>query len=114
MPIAVVIFLRILEARKKKGPVRRGEKLRPSLRIPEAGVSRPQPPDRRRTIPAPEPVPLLESESGLAPEVPGSPSEESPPPGAGDQAFPHGFDYLPPLKRAVVFAEILDPPKGLA
>jgi hypothetical protein len=33
-----------------------------------------------------------------------------PVPGA---AFPQKFDYLPPLKRAVVLAEILGPPKGL-
>jgi hypothetical protein len=103
--ILFVILRAIMAQRGKDGAVQGASKFsRQSAALPadedDAGVSPAYPPqDFPRAVPSSAFERLL-------------PNADPPKPVAG-AAFPQKLDYLPPLKRAVVLAEILGPPKGL-
>jgi hypothetical protein len=108
IPIAVVIGIRILSAWQKR----------------QAAAAKDSPAethgykDEDGAAPyfesSPPPVPQPAHQNARAPAAkPAQKIADAPkaPAGTG-AAFPHNLDYLPPLNRAVVFSEILGPPKA--
>jgi hypothetical protein len=108
LPIILIVLLRILGARKagKGKPVEipfEAEEAAEPVSLPEKPreqAKRPRP-NFRTSLPVPEPA--------FAPV-----SQEKPaPPGPSRKSFPENLAYLPALKRAVVLAELMGPPKAL-
>jgi hypothetical protein len=101
LPIIFIVLFRILGARKKPA-----EKEAPLVEAEAEPVAPPRkkppkrPPAPRSGVPEPEPAFAL---------APVSRAEVAP-----KRAFPENLGYLPALKRAVVFAEIMGPPKALS
>jgi hypothetical protein len=105
IPIILIVLLRILGARKAgKGKPPEAEEEAEPLSPPEKPrerAKRPRP-NSRTNLPVSEPA--------LAPVF----QEKPVPPGpSGGKSFPENLAYLPALKRAVVLAEIMGPPKAL-
>jgi hypothetical protein len=118
IPIILIVLVNVLRMRKSgagKKPVAKkaaGPADRPVVKpVPapqksQERRSRKEPPRINKPL-APEPV--------LFPEIPSSPAAPvQPVSGHTGGGFPENLSYLPALKRAVVLAEIMGPPKGLS
>jgi hypothetical protein len=138
IPIAIVIALRILEARKKQAQERNFQRRLPARPGPEAVDNPSGGEDEFTPFGAPGAGPanwiLAEDAAGRSPSSPVEPEllvaaslgtdasgglKPGPLPGAvktdppADRGPFQGLDRLPPLKRAVALTEILGTPQGL-
>jgi hypothetical protein len=110
IPIILIVLLRILGNRKKQAagkgnPLEAEEEEAEPVSLPEKPperVKRPRP-NSRTSLPVPEPAITPVSQEKAAPLK--GPSRGKP--------FPENLTYLPALKRAVILAELMAPPKAL-
>jgi hypothetical protein len=124
VPIALIIALRVATSKRKKAESAERGKLQAFLAsrmkapppvarpiIPEAAIAESVPPagdgasspvDAGPMAPLPPPPPRSMDGAKQAPKSSARPAA----------AFPANLDYLSPLRRAVVLAEVLGPPKG--
>ena len=124
IPLAIFIGLRILEARKKHRDSKSPAEGKRSPLVKETREPTPHwEAEKKRTShgvsPAGVPLAQVSPSPRLLPQVdlsvaqPLEPRHGSSPKQSAPRAFPRNLENLPPLKKALVFSEILGPPKGL-
>jgi hypothetical protein len=113
LPIIFIVLFRLLGLRNRQTGKRPAAAAVAAAASPEPTEPvREKPPERRsrkeppRTSKAPAPEAVFS-------EIPSAPPPRPQANRAGGKGFPENLAYLPALKRAMVLAEIIGPPKAL-
>ncbi|WP_411044313.1 hypothetical protein [Treponema sp. TIM-1] len=110
LPIILIVLFRILGGLRNKQVRKRPVAARAVLETVEPEPAEPapreKPPKPRKEPPRVSKIP---ASAPLFPETPAAPA----PLRTAGRGFPENLNYLPALKRAVVLAEIMGPPKAL-
>jgi hypothetical protein len=127
LPIIVLILIQIVVAGKKREKAREAQNQDSVLAVEGRKPAGVEPEDAGEDVPhwlvkkAPKPVPVPRKPSPAvlgSPPVPLAGIDKAPVPGETRDQRTGGFwgtlEKLPPLKRAVILADILGPPKGIS
>jgi hypothetical protein len=120
IPIILIVLVNVLRmrnsnagkkpaAKKAAGPAAADRPVVKPVPVPQ------KPPERRSRKEPPRINKPLAPEPALFSEIPSAPAAPvQSVSGRTGGGFPENLNYLPALKRAVVLAEIMGPPKGLS